>query len=101
MQAVAPRVSARHVRLLGLAMACALGASLTGCVAYDDGGYAPGYGGGYSGGYYGGGVGIYAPVYYRDGYGHGGYHHHRQHDGGGHRAEPQHYRQERRYNQGG
>lgn len=90
-------------RLFGLVAVCALGVSLTGCVAYDDGGYGGGgysgggyagggyagggyAGGGYGGGYYGGGgsVNVYAPAYYRTGNrGHGGYYHNPPHNGGG------------------
>lgn len=108
----------RRSRVLGLVTACALGVSLTGCVAYDGGGYGGGYaGGGYGGGYYGGGgsVNVYAPAYYRAGYrGHGGYNQNPRHDGGGHhgnwngggqsgggRPEAHHRRQERGQSYGG
>ncbi len=65
-------------RLIGLVAICAAGLSLSGCVAYGDGGsgYAGGYGGGYGGGYYGGSsVNVYAPRYNNAGYRHGGDHH--------------------------
>ena len=51
-------------RILGVAAACAMGLSLSGCVAYDNG-YGSAYGGGggyYGGGYGGGSVNVYAPV---------------------------------------
>lgn len=64
-------------RLFGLAGFCAVALSLTGCVAYDGGGYyAPAYAdGGYYGGYYGGGyetgsVNVFIPGRDRDDYRH-------------------------------